>query len=372
MKHSDFDSTALNFAGMAAVAEAASAVGTPTVADVASAVSAVSTGAAVSSAVGTGAAVIHVVAPSSSATAAVSHPTPQTAAPHTTVSLHASPHTTSLVSTDPVFGPSVLAAPEFYINKEDFDALVASLHSLRGQVSNNPHTAAVILAGGSGDRFGRDGGKQLLELFGKPILTWSAEAFDAVADVGLIVIAAPEERMDEYCRKAVDAFPFVTPVVMVPSGTLRQESSFAGLNVVPDEYEFVAVHDGARPLVTPELINHAIAAVRGSVDADGAVVGFPAIDTLKIVSGDSIIGTPDRSAFWTAQTPQVFRTKVLRDAHRQALAEGFVGTDDSSLVERMGGKVLLVQGPRDNIKITVPEDRGPAEAGLALRVQEHL
>jgi len=276
----------------------------------------------------------------------------------------------SALSTDPVKGPSVLAAPEFHVRKEDIDALAASLRSLRGQVASKPHTAAVILGGGSGDRFGREGGKQLFQLLGKPVLTWSAEAFDAVADVGLIVIVAPEDRMEEYCRDAIDAFPFVTPVIMAPAGTLRQESSFSGLSLVPDEFEFVAIHDGSRPLVTPELIGHAIAAVRGSVDVDGAVVGFPAVDTLKIVSGNSIIGTPDRSAFWTAQTPQVFRTTVIQEAHRQALAEGFVGTDDSSLVERMGGKVLLVQGPRDNIKITVPEDRGPAEAGLALRVQE--
>ena len=272
-------------------------------------------------------------------------------------------------TTDPVYGPSVLAAPEFFVKKEDLDALAASLSSLQGQVASNPHTAAIILAGGHGERFGRDGGKQLFELFGKPILTWSAEAFDAVADVGLIIIVAPEDRIDEYCRAAIDGFPFVTPVIMAPAGVLRQESSFSGLSMVPDEYEFVAIHDGARPLITPELIGHAIATVRGSVDADGAVVGFPAIDTLKIVSGNSIIGTPDRSAFWTAQTPQVFRTTVIREAHHQALAEGFVGTDDSSLVERIGGKVLLVQGPRDNIKITVPEDRGSIEAGLALRVQ---
>ncbi|MDR2493417.1 MAG: 2-C-methyl-D-erythritol 4-phosphate cytidylyltransferase [Coriobacteriales bacterium] len=274
-------------------------------------------------------------------------------------------------ASDPVTGPSVLAAPDLYISQDDIEKLETSLGPLRGQVAKKPHTAAVILGGGSGERFGRKGGKQLLRLLGKPILTWSAEAFDAVADVGLIIIVVPEERMDEYCREAIDAFPFVTPVIMAAAGAIRQESSFSGLNMVPLNYEFVAVHDGARPLVTPELISHTIATVRGSVDADGAVVGYPAIDTLKLVSDNNIIGTPDRAAFWTAQTPQVFRTEVLRVAHRQALAEGFVGTDDSSLVERDGGKVLLVEGPRDNIKITVPEDRGLAEAGLTLRLKAH-
>ena len=271
---------------------------------------------------------------------------------------------------DPVGGPSVLAQPEFLANKNAGDSVETSLLSLQGRVAAKPHTAAVILAGGSGERYGRSGGKQMLEILDKPILTWSAEAFDAVADVGLIVIVCPVERMQEYCRNAIDAFPFVTPVAMAPAGELRQESSFSGLSMVGDEFEFVAIHDGARPLVTPALIEHSIAAVRGSVDYDGAVVAYPAIDTLKIVSERSILGTPDRSAFWTAQTPQVFRTSVIKKAHHAALADGFVGTDDSALVERIGGKVTLVQGPRNNIKITVSEDTAAVEAGLRKRQQE--
>jgi len=273
---------------------------------------------------------------------------------------------------DPVYGPSVLAEPEFLLSRERIDILTAPMTAIQGQVSKNPHTAAVILAGGSGERFGRPGGKQLLELKGKPILTWSAEAFDAVADVGLIVIVAPEHRMEEYCREAVDAFPFVTPVIMAPAGVIRQESSLSGISKVPDNFEFIAIHDASRPLVTPELINHMISALRGNFDADGVVVGYPAIDTLKIVSNDNIIGTPDRSAFWVAQTPQIFHSAIIRDAHALALAEGFVGTDDSSLVERMKGNVILVHGPRDNIKLTTPEDRIAIEAGLAMRLTERL
>jgi 2-C-methyl-D-erythritol 4-phosphate cytidylyltransferase len=273
---------------------------------------------------------------------------------------------------DPIHGPSVLAAPEFLLDKESIDLLTAPVAAIRGKLSHNPHTAAVILAGGTGERFGRIGGKQMLEIQGKPVLTWSAEAFDAVSDVGLIIVVAPKERMDEYCREAIDGFPFVTPVLMAPAGVLRQESSFSGISRVPSTYEFIAIHDAARPLVTSELIGHTLSAVRGNLDADGAVVGYPAIDTLKIVSDEGIIGTPDRSAFWVAQTPQVFRSDVLREAHATALAEGFVGTDDSSLVERVGGRVLLVQGPRNNIKITVPEDRFSIEAGLGMWLQEHV
>ena len=238
----------------------------------------------------------------------------------------------------------------------DFDELSRSLIGLEGKIDKKPKTAAIILAGGSGDRFGREGGKQLVEIAGKPVLTWSAESFDAVGDVGLIVIVCPEKAHEEYLKRAIDPFPFVTPVVMAPAGPTRQESAFAGLEYVPDDYEFVVMHDGARPLVTPALISHTIAIVKGNIDCDGAVVGHPAIDTLKVVEDGVVVGTPDRNVFWNAQTPQVFRSGIIRRAHAAALSDGFVGTDDSSLIERLGGRVLVVEGPRDNLKLTVPED----------------
>lgn len=257
---------------------------------------------------------------------------------------------------DPIFEPEALRAPDFVMDDLDFDALSQSSMSLRGVVDKKPQTAAIILAGGTGERFGKEGGKQLVEIAGKPILTWSAEAFDAVGDIGLIVIVCPEERADEYLKRAIDPFPFVTPVVVAPAGSIRQESAFSGLEYVGDEYEYVVLHDGARPLISPDLILHTINTVKGNFDADGAVVAHPAVDTLKVVEDGVIMGTPDRSVFWNAQTPQVFRTGIYRRAHASALSDGFVGTDDSSLIERLGGKVLVVEGKRDNIKLTVPED----------------
>lgn len=257
---------------------------------------------------------------------------------------------------DPVTEPSVLREPSFCMDELDFDALSSPLLQLQGKVDKKPQTAAIILAGGTGERFGKEGGKQLEEIAGKPILTWSAEAFDAVGDVGLIVIVCPEERMHEYLSRAIDPFPFVTPVVLAPSGAIRQESAFSGLEMVGDEYEYVVLHDGARPLVSPDLIEHTINMVKGNFDADGAIVAHPAVDTLKVVEDGVVVGTPDRSVFWNAQTPQVFRAGIYRRAHASALSDGFVGTDDSSLIERLGGKVLIVEGKRDNIKLTVPED----------------
>lgn len=264
-----------------------------------------------------------------------------------------------------------LEQPIFVPRQIDFDELSRSLTGLEGKLDKNPKTAAIILAGGTGDRFGREGGKQLVEIAGKPVLTWSAEAFDAVADVGLIVIVCPPDRQEEYLKRAIDPFPFVTPVTMAPSGPTRQESAFAGLEFVPDEFEFVVLHDGARPLVTPELIEHTIAIVKGNIDCDGAVVAHPAIDTLKVVENGVVVGTPDRNVFWNAQTPQVFRHGIYRRAHAAALSDGFVGTDDSSLIERLGGHVLVVEGPRDNLKLTVPEDYKLLEAAVLKMYGKH-
>ena len=272
-----------------------------------------------------------------------------------TDSIHEQTGTRNL-AIDPISTTSALRAPELLLEHTDFDALSESFVGLEGQVDEHPKTAAIVLAGGSGERFGRSDGKQLVKIAGKPVLTWSCEAFDAVGDVGLIVVVCPEDRAQEYLEKAIDPFPFVTPIVIAHSGSIRQESAFSGLEQVPDEFEFVVLHDGARPLISPDLIAHTINILKGNVDADGAVVAHPSIDTLKVVENGVIVGTPDRTVFWNAQTPQVFRAGIYRRAHASALADGFVGTDDSSLIERLGGTVLVVEGKRDNIKLTVPED----------------
>ena len=256
---------------------------------------------------------------------------------------------------DPVYTPQAVQKAMELFEDIHFDALQAE-ERLQGVVDKGAKTAAIILAGGTGERFGREGGKQLVEIAGKPVLTRSAEIMDSVGDIGLIVIVCPEERTQEYLVRAIDPCPFATPIVLAPAGDIRQESAFSGLEMVPDDFEYVLLHDGARPLITKELVQHAIATLKGNIDADGVVVGTPSVDTLKVVENGVIAGTPDRSVFWNAQTPQVFRTGIYRRAHASALSDGFVGTDDSSLIERLGGRMLMVEGKRDNIKITVPED----------------
>lgn len=261
------------------------------------------------------------------------------------------------VVVDPIFSPSALEASDWLAEDESKGSSAQKAHEHNGGVVNKgARAAAIILAGGVGERFGRENGKQIIDIAGKPSLTWSIIAFDEVGDIGQIVVVCPEDRMKEYKECAIDPFDFATPIIMAPSGDLRQESAFSGLEYVSDDYEFVMLHDGARPLIQAETVSHALNCLKGHIDADGVVVGFPAIDTLKIVEDGVIMGTPDRKLFWSAQTPQAFRTGIYRRAHASALSDGFVGTDDSSLIERLGGKVLMVQGKRDNVKLTVPED----------------
>ena len=201
---------------------------------------------------------------------------------------------------DPVYAPRALENPVMNMKTPSMAAITQISVGFEGKVDPKAKTAAIILAGGSGERFGREGGKQMVEIAGRPILTWSAESFDAVPDVGQIVIVCPEDRMQEYKERAIDPFPFVTHVVFAPAGDLRQESAFSGLEYVSENFEFVMLHDGARPLISPDLISYALNVLKGSIDADGVVVGHPSVDTLKIVEDGVIVGTPDRKVFWNA------------------------------------------------------------------------
>lgn len=228
-------------------------------------------------------------------------------------------------------------------------------------------TWAIIVAGGSGERFGREGGKQLAEIAGRPILSYTLDAFERAATIDGVVVVTHPDRVEEY-RSAVIG-PGHGKVVDVVAGSLdsRQASVAAGLSRVPGEVDAVAVHDGARPLVPPSVIDAAVAPLAADPLLSGVVVGHPIHDTVKSMESDAITvaGTQDRSRLWAAQTPQVFRTAVLRDAMIQAESEGFTGTDDASLVEHAGGVVRMVLGPRTNLKVTVPEDLTVVEALLA-------
>lgn len=227
---------------------------------------------------------------------------------------------------------------------------------------------AIIVAGGSGERFGRDGGKQLALVAGRPVLAHSVAAFAACDGIDAIVVVAHPERVEEYRREAVEPVASGKVVAVIAGGDSRQASVAAGLAAVPRAADVIVIHDGARPLVTPSLVDGAIAALEADAECAGVVVGHPAYDTLKLVDDEAVVvGTVDRSAFWVAQTPQVFRAESLRSAYARVATSELAATDDASLVERDGGRVRMFAGPRDNLKVTVAEDLAVVEALLASR-----
>ena len=215
----------------------------------------------------------------------------------------------------------------------------------------NKDTAAIIVAGGKGLRFGGKIRKQYLQLRGKPILWWSLQAFEKSPSVGSMVLVVPAEDVRRLRVKA-RAWGFRKLAAIVPGGVTRADSVREGLTVVPEGCRYVAVHDAVRPLVVPAIIEQVIAAARRS---GAALAACPSKDTVKLANGDGHIhSTPDREKVWLAQTPQVFHRKLLERAHQKGKNASV--TDDAMLVERLGAKVRLVEAPADNLKITRPID----------------
>lgn len=226
--------------------------------------------------------------------------------------------------------------------------------------------AAIVVAGGSGERFGRAAGKQLAVVGGRPVVSWALLALDAVPGLDRVVVVCPRSRRADFRTQSVEPLGMRTPVVFADAGETRQASVASGLSAIDMATDWVIIHDGARPLVTSMLVENALAAARES-GADGAVVGHPSYDTLKLVEGADVVETVDRSRYWAVQTPQVFRRSALQAAHDAARAHGYSGTDDAALVEKAGGRVVVVEGPRDNLKVTVAEDLAFVQAVLEHR-----
>jgi len=217
---------------------------------------------------------------------------------------------------------------------------------------------SIVVAGGSGRRFGRL--KQFSDLAGRPVLEWAVQACRPCSAGVVLVLPAPATQGDH----ALD--PHGADVV-VPGGGTRADSVRCGLDAVPDEAEVIVVHDAARPLAPQALFAAVIAAVTEG-GADGAVPGVPPSDTIKTVDESGrVTGTLDRERLVAVQTPQAFRAGVLRRAHGGAPVAG--ATDDAMLVEAMGGTVCVVPGEPDNLKITDPDDLEAAARILAARLR---
>ena len=196
---------------------------------------------------------------------------------------------------------------------------------------------AVVVAGGTGTRFG--GPKQFAELEGRPVLSWS---LDAARRVCAGVVAVLPEGDIYGSRWDADA--------LVAGGPTRSGSVRAGLDAVPSSAEVVVVHDAARPLASAELWKAVISEV--AAGSDGAIPVCALSDTIRCRSADGTSATVDRSNLVAVQTPQAFRADVLRRAH----AAGGDATDDSALVEAIGGRIALVEGAPENLKVTTKAD----------------
>ena len=224
----------------------------------------------------------------------------------------------------------------------------------------------VIMAAGSGSRMGADRPKQFLELDGKMILRRTMEVFvSACPDISVIMVL-PEEHIafwKDYCIRS----GFICPQVLVKGGITRFHSVRNALDKVP-EGALVAVHDGVRPLVTPQFLSDLFSQAE---NADGLIPVLPCIDTMKVLckTDGELRPVPgekaDRSRLYGAQTPQIFKSELLKEAYSQAFDENF--TDDASVMEKYGKSLSYVIGERLNIKITTQDDLVLARAIYSLR-----
>lgn len=222
---------------------------------------------------------------------------------------------------------------------------------------------AVIVAAGRGTRFGRP--KQLVELAGKPMLAWSLEVFSAMPEISDIVIVTEREFIEEIQEMALTRVRSAS-LVVVAGGIDRQASAANGIAALPEHCAGIFVHDGARPLIQASSVRAGMRAVRPGI---AALLAAPVVDTIKVVDDQrKVTRTLDRSALWSAQTPQFATAHDMRRTHIESVRHDWPrATDDATLLERGGVDVLVVEAPADNFKVTHPADLTRAETILRER-----
>lgn len=220
---------------------------------------------------------------------------------------------------------------------------------------------ALVLAGGTGSRMGQP--KQFLDLLGRPALSYTLRAFEETPEVDRVYVVGDRQRVEGLVQEyGISKYTGCTP-----SGESRSLSTRNGLALLEEHpLTVVLVHDGARCLLTPDLIRRVVTSLRVS-GADGVVPALPVSDTIKVAEDGAVEETLDRARLHAVQTPQAFRLGRFRDLHTGPKERLRAATDDASLVEAAGGKVLLVEGEKNNIKLTTPEDLVFAEAILTAR-----
>ncbi|HCX64573.1 MAG TPA: 2-C-methyl-D-erythritol 4-phosphate cytidylyltransferase [Eubacteriaceae bacterium] len=225
---------------------------------------------------------------------------------------------------------------------------------------NKPYVSAIVVAAGLGSRMKSGVNKQYLYLNGKPVLSHTLKAFEKceLIDEVILVISKSDE---ELCTKEVLKAEKIKKVKkVVYGGNSRQESMYNGLLEVNNKADVVITHDGARPLVHQSIL---LKSIEATLEHGASVVAVPVKETIKVVDENyQVKDTPNRAELWAVQTPQTFRYDLLVEAHEQARASDYTGTDDAMLVEKLGHSIKIVKGHYDNIKITTPEDLIIAES----------
>ena len=219
----------------------------------------------------------------------------------------------------------------------------------------------IFPAAGQGKRMQAGVNKVFLELAGKPILVHTLLKFSRCEAVDkLVVVVAPEEVL--FIKRALRGVPGLKPYTVVAGGAERQFSVANGLKAMDPETDLVLVHDAARPLVSPVTIACVIDEARRS---GAAIAAVREKNTVKVIDSNGIVKkTPERAQLWDVQTPQGFKREIIEEAYQKAMQDGTMGTDDASLVERLGVPVKVVTSDYRNIKITTPEDLLIVEAFL--------
>jgi len=219
---------------------------------------------------------------------------------------------------------------------------------------------ALIPAAGRGRRMGSEKPKALLTLGGIPLLIHTLQKFEACPKVSAVLPLVPEGQVSFWEEEIFRRAELKKVSQILAGGPERQDSVYLGLMAIEKKADWVIIHDGARPFVSPELIARTL---EETLRHKAVVVALPAGETIKEVSPErEIVRTMDRRHLWVIQTPQSFKYDLITQAHKQAKEEGFYATDDASLVERLGIAVKVIEGSRFNLKITTPEDLVLGEA----------
>lgn len=213
-------------------------------------------------------------------------------------------------------------------------------------------TVAIIVAAGKSTRIENKLPKQFIEIFGKPVVVHTLEKFELCSSVDEILLVVPEDYLS-YSIEIVNKFYFKKINKIIPGGGKRQDSVYKGLLAVPHNTKIVVIHDGVRPLIKVSKIVESIKLCR---EFKAVILAVPVKETVKRVEDSFVITTLNRERLWSVQTPQTFDYKLILNAYKKAKEDGFVGTDSSSLVERLGVEVKVIEDDYDNIKITTKED----------------